>query len=150
MNAIQEVKKFQRDRLLHKQEFNYDNEAVNILEELFESYGYDVPKEERQFLMLEWHSFMNRQIEAGTIIKRENHHTHDIIDAYADIMVFSIGAIMKLGYNPECVLEQVSAEINSRSGEIVNGKFQKDLSDEAKAKRYKADFNKCREENKQS
>ena len=144
MNVIKEIKRFQKDRLLHKQEFNYDNESVNILEEMFEMYGYNVPKNEREFLKLEWMNFMRRQIEAGTVETAKITDEEECIDALGDIIVFAVGAIMKLGYDPECVLEQVATEINSRSGEIVDGKFQKNQSDEAKAKWYKAQFGPCR------
>jgi len=51
---------------------------------------------------------------------------------------------MKLGYHPGMVLEEISKEINSRVGEMVEGKFTKDTSEEAKANWYKADFTKCK------
>jgi hypothetical protein len=68
----------------------------------------------------------------------------DQVDAFADITVFATGDIMKLGYNPEKVLCEVGKEINSRTGEIVNGKFQKYKTPEAMALWYKADFSDCK------
>ena len=68
----------------------------------------------------------------------------DKVDGYADIVVFCIGAIMKLGYNPKIILEEVGKEINSRAGQMLNGKFTKYKSQEAVAKWYKADFTKAK------
>jgi len=53
---------------------------------------------------------------------------------------------MKLGYEPECVLNEVAKEINSRVGSIIDGKFIKDKSPEARAKWYKADYEKCKKD----
>ena len=70
---------------------------------------------------------------------------HETIDALADIIVVTIGAMYKLGYEPECVISEVLKEINSRVGEIdSNGKFQKDKSPEAKANWYKASYEQCK------
>ena len=68
----------------------------------------------------------------------------DEIDALCDIQVFAGGDILKLGYDNEKCLSEVAKEINSRSGEIVNGKFQKYTTTEAKDKWYKADFTGCK------
>ena len=145
-NAIREIVKFQKDRLLDKQEYVPANEFTNIAEEMIESMGISVPKEKRQELNEHFQSFVVKfttevlEVKDSDLTKNKD----EIVDAYADIIVFCIGAIMKLGYGPECVLEEVAKEINSRTGEIVDGKFQKDTSPEAKAKWYKADFNKCK------
>jgi len=37
-------------------------------------------------------------------------------------------------------MSKAITEINSRVGTLVDGKFEKDLSDEAKANWYKADY----------
>ena len=66
------------------------------------------------------------------------------VDAYCDIVVFAIGAILKLGYVPELALLETAKEINSRVGSMVNGKFEKDLSEEAKANCYKAKYDECK------
>jgi predicted HAD superfamily Cof-like phosphohydrolase len=65
------------------------------------------------------------------------------VDGFADIIVFSVGAIIKMGYEPKCVLAETLKEINSRTGKIIDGKFIKDTSEEAKKRWYKADHSKC-------
>jgi predicted HAD superfamily Cof-like phosphohydrolase len=140
-NVIQEIKKFQSDRLLDKQEHNVINEATNIIEELLEIQGYSVPKEKRYQLKIEVENMFKSLINKLEL-KKENED--GAVDGYADIVVFCVGAIMKLGYNPECVLDEVAKEINSRTGKIINGKFQKDTSPEAVAKWYKANYDKCK------
>lgn len=72
-------------------------------------------------------------VENGTGTREE------IVDAFADIIVFSTGAIIKNGYNPEKVMDEVLKEIESRSGKIIDGKFVKDLN----VKTYKANFSEC-------
>jgi predicted HAD superfamily Cof-like phosphohydrolase len=138
VNIIKEIKRFQTDRLLDKQKYEWLNETANIVEELLEARGYSVPKEKREKFkeMLE-KKFTEIVNELG--LKKENEDEE--VDAFADIIVFSIGAILKLGYEPECVLNEVQKEINSRHGVIIDGKFQKDLS--KKHLWYKADYTKC-------
>jgi len=52
---------------------------------------------------------------------------------------------MKLGYDPEKVLQEVAEEINSRVGSIIDGKFEKLLpGEEGYVKPYKADFTNCK------
>lgn len=134
--AIRQIMRFQQDRGLDKQPFDADNEAVNIVEELLEMNGYDVPKEERSILKHEWVRFVERQVGAGTAVPAQKHDDTDRIDALGDIIVFAVGAIMKLGYHPEYILTEVAKEINSRSGKMVDGKFVKDENAEI----YKANF----------
>lgn len=140
--AINEIVRFQTDRDLHLKEYDPLNEHGNIIEEILESAGFDVPKENRPDLKTELNVFLTSCALRGVAIAPESPEipTHDIVDAYCDIIVFSIGAILKLGYNPEKALLEVGKEINSREGSMVDGKFEKDLSDEAKAKWYKADY----------
>jgi predicted HAD superfamily Cof-like phosphohydrolase len=63
----------------------------------------------------------------------------EIVDAFADIIVFSTGAIIKNGYDPEKVMDEVLKEIESRTGKIIDGKFVKDTD----VKMYKAKFSEC-------
>lgn len=67
-----------------------------------------------------------------------------VVDAAADIKVFSTGLIRKLGYNPDIVMSEVLEEIESRVGSIQEGKFVKDRSPEAQANWYAADFRKAK------
>ena len=131
-NVINEIKRFQKDRLLDKQSFDHKTEVIHILEELLETIGYEsLYARDKATEIYEKHFYL------------EPMEKEELVDAFADIIVFAIGSIMKLGYEPECVLEEVAKEINSRTGEIIDGKFQKDTSPEAKAKWYKANYNKC-------
>ena len=143
MNIVKRIEKWQKDRLLDKQEYNYANEFVNILEELMESIGIEVPKEKRTLIMQDFIEFIFKT-ERKYELKKKRPTEEEEVDSYADIIVLSIGAILKLGYDPVCVLEECLKEIESRTGKIVNGKFQKDTSPEARAKWYKADYKKCK------
>ena len=139
--AIEEIIRFQTGRGLHLKEYNSINEHTNIIEELLESVGMDVSKENRSSLSKEIEQFIIRLDIMGiaTLIDTP-HGDNERVDAYADVIVFAIGAILKLGFDPIKVLLEVGKEINSREGTMVNGKFEKYLTDEAKAKLYTADY----------
>ena len=117
--AIEEIVRFQTDRGLDMQGYNPQNEHTNIIEELLESIGYDVPKEQRDNLTREWMKF-TMLLESKKIIEFKKIDKHYRVDAYADVIVFAVGALLKLGFNPEKVLLEVGKEINSRTGK--NGK----------------------------
>ena len=145
-NALQELERFQKDRLLHKKSFNIKVASLNIIEELLEAHGAhdndsrDVATAvyDSMFAIAEHHVVTDTTVDYITPTEE------DQVDAFADITVFATGDIMKLGYNPEKVLCEVGKEINSRTGEIVNGKFQKYKTPEAMALWYKADFSDCK------
>ena len=141
---LKEIVRFQTDRELDKQDYNAINEHTNIVEELLESIGINISKEDRHALRDTFFGFvMEVSNKTGKPIN-EDISAHEQVDAYGDIIVFAIGAILKLGYDPEKVLEEVGKEINSRVGKMVDGKFQKSLSKRAVDKWYKADFDKCK------
>ncbi len=62
------------------------------------------------------------------------------IDGFADIIVYSIGAIWKCGYNPELVMKEIIKQINSRKGSW-DSKINKWVKEPGET--YKPDFNKC-------
>lgn len=138
--AIQEIMRFQIDRGLPEQEFTVLNENTNIVEELLEAEGLDVAKEDRPKLRSAWRKFSNSLHFNGVCTKVKDMTKEKVVDAYCDIIVFSVGAIMKLGYNPEKALEECAKEINSRKGKMIDGKFEKDLSEAAIAEQYNADY----------
>ena len=142
-NPVNRIITFQLDRQLPLQDFEATTENVNIIEELLESRGFDVPKENRTALRLAWSQFTKELQNQEIAVKTEHLAYEDVVDAYCDVIVFAVGAIMKLGYHPTIALHETGKEINSRRGAIVDGKFEKDLSDEAKAKWYKADYSKA-------
>ena len=83
-------------------------------------------------------------MKKGDVITFDEPTDEDVVDALCDIQTFAGGDNMKLGYdNKKCLLE-VGKEINSREGEIIEGKFQKFKTEEAMAKWYKADFSGCK------
>ena len=71
----------------------------------------------------------------------------EVIDAYADIVVFAINAIEQHGYNAELVLGETIKEIESRKGEInpETKKFEKFKDDYHKSLWYSADYSKCKD-----
>jgi len=144
--SIKEIMRFQTERELDKKPYSSLNEHMNIAEEMLESIGIDVPKENRmilQSILMEMATTM-RTLDKRNEMQARMHNDSDRVDAYADIIVFAIGAIMKLGYSPEKVLVEVAREINSREGEMINGKFEKFLDEESKTKWYKADYKQCK------
>jgi len=144
-NAISEIKRFQFNRGLNFQNFDSLNEHTNIVEELLESIGFDVPKENRSKLAESVKEFVNK-LFIDDVVKESNtnHDVYEKVDAYADIVVFAVGALIKLGYEPEEVLLETCKEIHSREGEMIDGKFIKFDTPEAKAKWHKADYSRCK------
>jgi len=144
-DPIKEIMKFQTDRLLHNQEYDSINEATSIIEEVLESIGFNVPKNKRQQLQNEVLSFVSKMQELNITEPMKELTIHERIDAHADQIVFNIGAIMKLGYDPTLVLNQTAKEINSRLGVIIDGKFEKYTKDHPNYKEpYKADYTKSK------
>lgn len=140
---MKELIKFQTDRGLDKKPFDLLNETVSIFEELLEAAGLDVPKENRPKLKEELDKFVIALIQSKVAINSDDSiSNHAQVDAFADIITFATGAILKLGHDPLIAVEECGKEINSRIGSMVDGKFEKDLSEKAKADWYKADYSK--------
>jgi len=132
-NIISDIVKWNKNRLLDKQDFKPEVEIINILEELIEMTGYKSDSARRMSIVM-YDLYFKNATYMGT----------ELVDAFADIIVFSTGALLKLGYDPEKVMNEVIKEINSRTGEIINGKFVKCKTPECQAKWYKADFEKAK------
>jgi len=75
-------------------------------------------------------------------VANKNCDLNEMIDAIADIIVFSITELTKYKGNPDAILEETLKEISSRTGAFNAdyGKWMKDTSPEAKAKWYKANY----------
>ncbi len=148
MNVFKELKRFQEDRLLNKQEFNLRVATMNILEELFEAHGISDSADRRlvnDLYSIAFENIFELQEDLCSLgITMEKPTIEDQVDAFCDIQVFADGEIGKLGYNNEKCMSEVAKEINSRTGEIIDGKFTKYKTPEAIAKWYKADFSNCR------
>jgi len=145
-SVIRNIENWQRERLLDKQQYNALNEATNIIEELLEGFGYNTPKNKRSELRANVSDMLATLVSRLNLEHKEPTY-EDRLDSIVDQIVFSIGSIMKLGYDPVCALNEVYREINSRTGVIIDCKFQKDTSKEAKAKWVSADYLKCKKEN---
>jgi len=147
MNIIEGIIKWNEERGLDKQPFNLDKENISCLEEIFETYEYndhfydgfgiskDAKNPEREAATKVIDTLKNEAIKGPQ-------NEEEIIDSLADRVVFSVGAMLKLGYDPQKVMEEVLKEINSRVGHFdeKEGKFIKDTSPEAKANWYKANY----------
>ena len=146
---MKELIRFQTDRTLDKKEYNALNEHGNIIEELLESIGLDVAKADRPRLKEAIDDFITQiSLHDDIAIKRFDTvfdtPLEEQVDAYCDIITFATGALLKLGYDPEKAIVECGKEINSSVGSMVDGKFEKDLSEEAKSNWYKADYSKAK------
>jgi predicted HAD superfamily Cof-like phosphohydrolase len=78
-------------------------------------------------------------LEELTEVLRANDR-EEKVDGYADIIVFAVGAIYKLGYDAEIVMSEVCNHINSE----VGGHFDEEQGKYIKGKRmYDTDFSKA-------
>lgn len=141
--------RFQSDRGLDKQPFDLRVASINIIEELLEAHG--VSDSDDRDCARYLYKFLEHEVEAAEKGHQVDGVTFteptvdDLVDAFCDIEVFGGGEVGKLGYNNEACLAEVSKEINSRAGEMKDGKFTKFKTEEAMANWYKANFTKCKE-----
>ncbi len=130
MSILKKIVAWNRERGLIERGFDHTNEVSFIIEELMESTGNDDSVSARD----------RAQTLAHTITEESNPDPETVVDAFADIIVFATGALAKLGYDPDKVMDEVHKEISSRTGKLVDGKFVKDPD----AERYYADFTDCK------
>lgn len=129
MDILQRIVAWNQERGLIERGFDHARETSFIVEELLESTGHYDSVTARE-----------RAVEiANDIVGTPDASAEQIVDAWADIIVFATGAMAKLGYDPSKVMEEVYKEINSRTGTMVEGKFVKDPD----AKLYEADLAAC-------
>jgi len=130
MSILKKIVDWNNERGLIERGFNHKNEISFIIEELLESTGkYDSITAREESIRI-----------AETITNNEDVNKEEIVDAFADIIVFATGAIAKVGYDPDKVMNEVFKEIDSRKGKMIDGKFVKDLDVEM----YKSDFSICK------
>jgi len=137
MTIFSRILKWNNDRMLIKtpKDLNLKNESSFILEELLEmntDLKSDKANEEA------------RKMVSQIVSDDYKSESEQIVDAAGDIIVFATWIIAKAGYNPDIVMEEVLKEIESRKWTIIEWKFVKDKSDEAKKNWYKADFSKAK------
>ena len=131
-NQIEQVKEWQSSRKLDKMPYSFKNETINILEEISESDGdYRHPRDNAESIYDEYY------------FDGERSTPEEKVDAYFDICVYAIGAMMKLGFDPVKVFDEGLREINDRTGEYDEtvGKWVKNKT---KENPYKADYSKAR------
>ena len=131
-NQIEQIKEWQSSRKLDKMPYSFENETINILEEISESDGgYRSPRDNAEFI----YDMCRFGGECST--------PEEKVDAYFDICVYVIGAMMKLGFDPIKVFDEGLREINDRTGEYDEtvGKWVKNKT---KENPYKADYSKAR------
>ena len=129
--VIHQITRWQEKRNLASQQYNPRTEVKNIVEELLEAIGCkddDITK------------WITNEIMVHENIA-EPPTEEEKVDSYADIIVFCIGAILKLGYEPNLVLKETIKEINSRGGSMgQDGKWQKEIT----GNEYKANYSVCK------
>lgn len=137
LTISKQLLKWNKERNLIKtpEEFDLKTESSFVVEELLEArIDIESSKARKYAKFITWILFLIPGVKSS----REM-----IVDAFADIIVFATGAIYKLGFDTDKVMKEVIKEINSRKGEVKNGKFEKFKDPESKANWYKADFSKC-------
>ena len=149
-NPLDEMMRFQTNRQLDKMPYDNLNETTLVLEEIFESFVFDVPKENREALSNSFKRWMttcttNKVITYDTSKVDDNGDVlwEESVDSTCDQIVFLVGKLMKLGVDPKLALLETSKEINSRKGRLIDGKFTKYREDEEGYEpTYKADYTK--------
>ena len=138
-NIFRKLEIFREDRGLDKNQFDMETYLRKDFEEMFELMGFEddrckaIAKEKAAKMFSLW----KKAKEKGMCPK---YSPFNKIDALGDRVVYAIEGIEQHGYNAEIVMDEIQKEINSRNGEIIDGKFEKFKTDEAKAKWYKANF----------
>lgn len=137
MTIFQRIVEWNKKRLLIKtpKDLNLKNESSFIVEELLEM-NTDLKSGDA--------NVKAREIVETFVSEDYKSSEEQIVDAAWDIIVFATWIITKAWYNPDIVMEEVLKEIESRRWEIINWKFIKDKSEEAKSAWYKADFSKAK------
>ena len=100
--------------------------------------GLNIPKD------LQYVDFILEELSEYKVAV-EDEDTHGIIDALADIIVFSANEIANRGYDLDLVMKQVAKEILSRKGSLneKTGKWEKDPNQDP-SELYKANFELCK------
>ena len=127
---FQEIVEWNKERQLDQIPYDHRKNMAFIVEEIIETNGRLTSKEAKP---------LAREIVAGFV---DEVHANDelLVDCLGDMIVFAVGSILRLGFDPNMVVREVLKVIQSRTGAIIEGKFEKDESPEAKANWYEADF----------
>ncbi len=152
VNVFEDLKKYQTDRGLDKQEFCITVASKNIIEELLEAHG--ITEDRDRLITRDIYEYM-AVLVSRVKCEESGYPLHKVkwtkptnrirVDAFCDIQVFGGGEVGKLNYNNEIALHEVAKEISSREGEMLEGKFVKWKDPGSRARWYKADFSKAYE-----
>lgn len=126
IDTIDQVSQWQVVRNLQMIPFKQDDEVSNILEEMIESYGLS-SSDSRQ-VAKHVVSLIHQEIQAKDCIQMVT--DEDMVDAFFDTIVYAVGSMLKLGYNPIGVMSEGLKHIEGRKGryEPEIGKYVKEPS----------------------
>jgi predicted HAD superfamily Cof-like phosphohydrolase len=132
------IVEWNKERKLLDKEYNHRAEVSFIVEELVESI-VNKPSEEVRPVANKLTEDLFSSLEDTKETDTKETTVEEKVDAFADIIVFAVGAIAKLKYNPEIIMNEVLKHIESRTGKYdeKEGKFIKDKN----VKTYEPDFN---------
>lgn len=136
VTLFQELDRFMRDRGLHRQPFDLETYLRMDYEETFEIIG-------RSKVQCKTISRQRAGYDVFQASKLEKPTDEELVAELADKAILAMDAIIKLGYFPQVVILEKLKVINSREGEIINGKFEKYLTPEAREKWYTPDYRKA-------
>ncbi len=114
--AINRIVKWNQERGLDQKPFDLVQEVAFVYSEILELTGNRVPNHDQYA-----YDFISKIQNPELSLSQE-----DIADGFGDIIVFSIGALHKLGYDPEQVLNLIM-DANEKKGTYINhlGKIEK-------------------------
>jgi len=158
MTQNERIVKWNEDRGLLNLDYDIANEMSFIIEEVLECMTDMKSEEARESAILISKAIRNgntkklaKYINKKNLDIKETNKVElskeQIVDGANDIKVFSTGLIKKTGYDPDLSMDEVLKEIESRTGNMIDGKFVKNKSVEAQSKWYKANFNKALDKN---
>ena len=139
---IKKLRQWRKDRHLELQDHKVYIE--NIYEELLEAYYT------KEFIQEVKQEFKENLLQDDIKVASE----HEVVDAIADIIVFSINQLELMGYDADKVMNETIKEISSRKQDQVQQeiwfksgfdgtKWQKDLSQDINTL-YKANYQGCK------
>ena len=137
---IKKLREWRKDRHLELQDHKVYIE--NIYEELLEAYYT------KEFIQEVKQEFKENLLQDDIKVASE----HEVVDAIADIIVFSINQLELMGYDADKVMNETIKEISSRKQDPIQQelwfksgydgtKWMKDLNQDPSTL-YKADYNK--------
>ena len=133
INPLKSIKLFHIGSKSIAEDFDIKIEITNIVKEVYRLSGLESKEIEKKT-----EDFMS------TIDIPEDLPDDAILRFLGNLVVIAIGGIFKKNYEPIKVLREIAKEINSLTGETINGKFVKCEIKKCKSKWYRADFTKCK------